>query len=379
MPKKKQVISGSRDWDSYIDGLFQNQNIQAVVEEMESMTGSDLYSMESYSNMASYLIDRPVINAMHGTQTNYPIKSVDSMTDLLVNGAIYYYVSDVNHIRKEDFVKEALYDPISDQLYSILVGYFSEDDLWFFERYVKGGVTDTGDYVVEACTHTVYMQTDNSDPDFGKLEVKLMEYLPFFPWISARWKSGVSFLDKVRASLIRLECAYRVIATENIERRGSAIFIEGVKDTDKIKKAPRSMGRSVYTTPPNSKFSSPGSDAPGLALLSTEIESLENGIERATGVVSVKQLANLSGVARIIAERPLIFLCEEIRNLYSQLLTDIHDLIIFQNPPEPLVTYRPLWEMDPVDRLALLDNAKANNAISDKEYSQELRALLNLS
>lgn len=362
------------DWNAYLEDIATRQEVDRVVKEMAEMSGRQLYEMPSYSNMASYLVNRPSVNAMHGTITNYPIEPLDMATNLLIDGAVYYKLDDFQHIRRELYVKLAEWDYFSDQLVSVLIGYVTEGGQWYYEHYTR---------LDDGCLKIVYKPTrkEVAPDELEKLEVDYTIEYPFFPFVGARWKEGQSFLDPPKASLIRLETAYRIVGMENTERRGLSLYIEGVRDKSDIQTAPRKFGRNVHLLPKDAKFHSPGSDAPGIELMRWEVDRLEEGIERSTGVVSTERLATLSGISRVIAEKPLIFLCEQIRQIYSELLVEVQDTLSGLGAPEPEVSYRSLTQVSHEEARVVVDIlnlALDSKVITDEEYAREVRSLLNL-
>jgi len=179
---------------------------------------------------------------------------------------------------------------------------------------------------------------------------------------------------------IKLEAAYRVEAVENIERKGMQLYLQGVRNVDDIKSAPRKLGRSVHILPVDASFHNPGSDAPGLELIKWEIVQLWEGLEKATGVVSTEKLASLSGVSRIIAEKPLLMLCEDIRQVYEKGMQDIETACKgIAGAPKLEISFQPLHEIENTTTyLAQINEAYTKGVITEQEYIREFRRLLEM-
>jgi hypothetical protein len=387
MPQKKKDLP----WEDYISALGEQASIDQAQNEMAALTAREMYEGAFITNAPHYLVNRPTNHAMHGTVTNYPLDPVDVIKNVLVDGENFYKIEDWEHIRKEDFVRRAEKDHYTGQILSILICYpINDGNLYYWERYI-GGASPTGEaaYVDEwgtagNCLYTQYKTTtDDSEKTEELLVPETTRMLPFFPFVSVEWNGGVSIIDTVRTALIRLEASARVIATENIERRGMALYITGVDDISKIKKAPRRFGRNAHMLPTGANFVFPNSDVAGIGLLTTEQNDLWNSIEKATGVVSTEKLATLSGISRLIAEKPLNMLAEDLRAKFLGLLMDIYELISFQpDTPEPECTFLSL-DIAPgfdnaVQMLDLMDRALASGAIDDTEWKEKARYLLSL-
>jgi len=373
MPKKPEPI----DWNTYISTTHEQQEMEKAVQDMRALTGRGLYEMPSYSLCAKYLIDRPSNHAMHGTITNYPLDPVETVQDILIDGEVYYKVIDYKSITRDKYIRKVNLDYFTGQIQYILIGYAYGDkgNLFYWESYtadINGGAT-----------YTIYKSTTKDDDEtIRHLTVDTITTVPFLPYVHSHWKGGQSFLESVKETVIRIEAGHRVIGVENTERRGSGIYLTGVSSVAKIRKAPKQYGRSVYMLEEGAEFHNPGSDTAGFELLKWEIVQLWNSLEKATNVVSTEKLANLSGISRTIAEKPLIFLCEDLRTIYQKLLYDIYALVqpVQSGTPEPRIKYRRLVEIeDKSAYLALLDKGKEEGAITQVEYNEGLRLLLDLA
>lgn len=383
MAKKKEKI----DVMEYMTAIYERQELEKAIQYMEGLDGRGLYNMESISLCAKYLINRPSNHGLHGTVTNYPMDPVETVQDILVDGIVYYKVDDYQNVHRENYVRKVDVNISTGLISFILIGYAygEKGDMYYWESYSQFMVappTYSDEIPVGGAWYTVYAATTKDDEETMKHLVPVRsEWVPFLPYVFAKWKGGVSFLDDVKETIIRIESASRVIGVENVERRGSSLYISGVSSVTKIRKAPKQYGRTVYMLEEGAEFHNPGSDVAGFELLKWEINNLWNALEKATNVVSTEKLASLSGISRLIAEKPLIFLCEDLRIIYQKLLFDIYALVQpFQpNTPEPQIRFRRLVEIeDKVMYLTLLDKGLEKKAITDKEYGEGLRLLLDL-
>jgi hypothetical protein len=364
MPVKVKTI----DWNTALDAEIWQQSLLSVMQELEDMSGRDLYDLHTYSLCPRYLIDRPCNFAMHGTFTNYEIDSEQLMKTCLIDGSAFVKIGDWRHLDIEKYVIEVIYDGFTEELKEIWTDYVAEDTLHYTTMYAVG----------PPATQTNYKPQRTCEK--ARLEVDEVITLPYFPYVGFFWHNKTSFLDPVHEAVIRLEAAYRVVAVENIERKGMQLYLQGVRNVDDIKSAPRKLGRSVHILPDGATFHNPGSDAPGLELIKWEIVQLWEGLEKATGVVSTEKLASLSGVSRLIAEKPLLMLCEDIRNVYEKGMADVETACKGIAGAPPLeISFQPLHEIEsPGAYLGWINEAYTKGVISEVEYIREFRRLLEM-
>ena len=372
MPKKNYI-----DWDKYQDAVIWQQEMQDFVNKLQNMTGRDLYEMNSKSLVAKYIVDRPVDYALHGTEINYPVDPILVMRNCLIDGAVYLRVEGSKAIKIEDYVSKAEWNPISDELEFIERKWLYEDEsdgqeYWHIEHYIL--LPDGEARFIE------YMPVDDdSKPDTWVVDTSII--VPFFPYVGISWVAFQSFVETYKDNIIRQEAAFNVIASENIERMGLQLYIENIRNVDDIKYAPRRFGRRVHVLPKDATFHSPSSDPAGVQLMIEELDRLDRALERASGVVSTERLASLSGVSRMVAERPLIILATDIRKRFEKGMQSVVEKIRTIEPaPELEVSYKPLTIVEDTDkRLRLLDRAIEKNALTPEEEIKELRFLLDLS
>lgn len=372
MPKKTPEI----DWPKFLEYNMEQQNIADFQAALNRMDGRGLYEMESLSLVNKYLINRPVNYAFHRTLINYSVKPIDIMRACLIDGQVILKVDDSEHIKMEEFVSKATWDDFTDELNFVEIKYVYEEaigkDYYHVEQYIK--LSDG------QAQWIVYEPVPPEAPE-ANWKVKLSTTLPVFPYVGIRWIFNESFLMPLKTAIIRLESAYRVIGAENIERMGLSLYLEGVRNAEDIKTAPRKMGRRVHILPKDSKFHSPSPDAPGMELMVVELENLQTAIEKASGVVATEKLATLSGISRTIAEKPLIMLADELRSRFTGGMVEVEELSkAMGGAPDLKISYRQLkYIEDRNSYLNILDKAKEAEAISDEEYAIELRMLLDLS
>lgn len=371
MPKKQEPL----DIQKFLDYNMQQQDMIAFKNQLDSMDGRELYELETISLYNKYLVDRPVNYAFHRVMVNYPVSPIDIMRDCLIDGQVILRVADAEHIRIEQYVSRVEWDAFDNTLNFIEIKYVYQDggrDYYHVEHYIKNPDN--------TATWTVYKPLRGN----GTSEELVVDYtieLPLFPFVGIQWVFNTSFLMPPKAALIRLELAAQVIGAENVDRMGLALYLEGIRNVEDIKSAPRKMGRRVHILPKDAKFHSPGSDAPGMELMVIEYNNLISAIEKATGVVSTENLASLSGVSRMIAENPLIILAEELRNRFTNGMVEVVELASLMGGAEELkISYRPLKHIEnKTEYLNILDRAIEKEAITDEEHITELRLLLDLS
>ncbi len=367
------------DWPKFLAYSMEQQNIAEFQASLQGLTGRELYEMQMLCMVNRYLIDRPLDYAFHRAILNYAIKPIEVMRNCLLDGFVFIKVSDATHIKIEQYASRGEWGAFDDKLNFVETRYvYSEGnrDLWHVEHYRKN---PDGTAIWTIFNPVTDIAIDK--PDQWTIAEQID--LPYFPYVGIRWVDSLSFLSPMRSTIVRLEAAYQVIGAENIERMGLSLYIEGVTNVEDIKTAPRKMGRRVHLLPKDAKFHSPATDAPGMELMVIEIENLQAAIERASGVVSTEKLASLSGVSRQIAEKPLIVLVEEIRNLFTAGMLDVVELAATVSAaPELEISYKSLREPLPrtlQEQITLLDMALAKEYIDDTEYGNEIRLLLDLN
>jgi len=362
------------DWNKYLDTVEWNQDMADFINSLSEASGRDLYEMESRALTARYLIDRPVNYALYSTTINYPVDPIEIMKYSLIDGVAFVRVEGKDNIKIDEFVSIGNFNPISDELEFVERKWLFEDeygnDLWHIEW-----------YTLNPDGTALFVQYEAEDDTKPELWVVIEEMgLPFLPYVGIPWISSQSFLVPYRDAIIRLEGAFRVIGVENIERMGLSLYLEGVRDVDQIKTAPRKMGRRVHMLPKDSKFHSPAPDQPGMQLMIEEIDLLEKAIQRASGVISPRELANMSAEAKKVAEKPLLILAEDVRKRFMKGMQSIVEKVqTIESAPALRVSFKPLREVaDKSGYLAVLEVAREANAIDDKEYINELRCLLDM-
>ena len=374
MPQKPKQL----DWETYINSLNMAADVQVAMAQMESMTARELYEMGSYTNAVKYIVNRPVNHAMHGTEGNYGVDPVNVMRNALIDGRAYYKVESQEYIQFDKYVVDAIVDVFSNRIDYLMVCYPVEVDdgktMYWWASYERT--------LVGECLYTTYYLTDSSDVRKEDLSVEDQYELIDIPYVCAVWNEGVSIIDEARTALIRLEVVARVIGEENMDNR--VRYLVGGDDITKIGSAPRRWGRPFRILPPNSSVENPASDTAAINLLTHEEAELWNNIEKSTGVVSTEKLATLSGVSRVIAEKPLLMLCDNVRASFMRFIYDVYELL--QKLPTPVeepeyafksMSTPPTYD-DPVRLVETLDRALEKGAIDSDEWISRVRWVLGL-
>jgi hypothetical protein len=368
------------DWSTYIETLFIQADIDSAMAQMEGLTSRELYCMDSQTNVAKYLIKRPSEYSMHGAITNYPLDPVEVVEDILIDGEVLYKVDDWQHIRKDDYVYRSDIDHWTGEVIYVLTCYPIDEGRRYYWQSWMASPSIVG--MRPTCWYTqYYTTTDNKEETVEKLQAEYTIELPFMPWVRGAWKHGMGILEDVKTAIIRLEALYRIVSVTNNEGRRN--YVTGVDSVKKIQQAPHKFGHSTFILPQGGDFKFPPSDEAGMQLLKDEKEWLWDGIEKSTGVVSVDKLTVLSGESRTIAEKPLMILAEDIRTMFNNLLSSMYNLIKFQaGTPEPEISYKPLTvapQFETPEKLVeVLDKALEKKAISDDEWKQKIRYVLDL-
>lgn len=373
MPKKKPEL----DWEKFLKHNIEQQDIAEFTKKLNSMCGRELYEMETWSLNNKHLIDRPVNYAFHRTLINYPVEPIDIMRDCLIDGQVFLRVEDATHISIEQYVHRAEWDSFTDILNFIEIKYIytetNQENYYHIEHYIKNP-DGTAEWII-------YKPVKGEVPE-TEWKIDFQMTLPYFPYVGIRWIFNQSFLEPLKASVIRLEAAYRTIGAENIDRLGAMVFFEGVRNVDDVKSGPRLMGRRIGIAPEGSKIHTAGSDPAGIELMLAEVENLQAAIEKASNVVSTEKLASLSGLSRQVAERPLIMLADELRNRFTKGMQRVEELAKpLGGAPVLEISYKPLEEQIPrtlQEQVNLLDSSLEKGYITEEEYTREIRLLLNL-
>lgn len=371
MPQKDKTF----DEIAYIRRLVIQQDIEAMVKELEQLSSRELYDLDTHTNVAKYLIKRPSEYAMHGAVTNYTLDPVETVEDILIDGVVYYKVGDWQHVRKDDFVFRAEVDHWTGEILYILTCYPIDDGKRYYwqswSKYPDGG----------GCTYIQYYTTETCNEDVSKkLSVEFQIELPYMPWVAGKWKHSIGLVESVRTSVIRLEAVYQIVSSTNNEGRMN--FVTGVDDVKQIKEAPLRFGKKWRILPNGSDAKTLGPADTDLKLLRDEKEWLWEGIEKSTGVVSVDKLTVLSGESRTVAEKPLIMLAEDVRVMFNKLLMDIYELVGFMGAQKPTISYKPLTVIpyfpDPEALIRILDDAVEKGDITEEERKAKKRYMLDL-
>lgn len=371
MPKKETTF----DWQKFVNFSMEQQDIAEFQNNLKSLTGRQLYDLNTLSLMNKFLINRPINYALHRTQINYPISPMEAMKTCLLDGTVFIRVEDSTHMRIDKQVYHGEWGAFDDQLNFVEIRFIFVRDGVDFTHIEHWAQTPNG------ATQVVFEAVRGDVIREKELKVAFTMDFPLFPFVGIRWIDAESFLAPLKESVIRLEAAFRVIGAENIERMGLSLYLEGVRNVDDIKSAPRKMGRRVHILPKDAKFHSPSPDAPGMELMIKEIENLDRAIEKASGVVSTEKLASLSGISRQIAENPLVILSDEIRNRFAKGMKEVVETAKIVDPraDELKISFRTIKYVSDTDKqIRLIDKAVEREAITLEEEILELRLLLDL-
>lgn len=393
MPKRAPAL----DWNGYYDALWRRQYDEQIVKAIENLCGRDLYEQSTLSGMSKYLINRPVSYALHGSEINYPVDCQKIMRWCLIDGRVVLRIGDPQHIRIQEHVREVRYD--NEECSFVRIQYYIDDpeglpgnaQLIYREDYTrtKYVINPDSKSLEESTRWATKVEVYKGQKKEEDLVITLTFTIPFWIFVAIPWIDEESFLEAPKKSIVRLEGAYVQVESENTRHSMRKLFIVGVKKTDN-KPTPQEMAERVNYLPSGGEAYYVDSDTGGVSLMFEEEIKLEEAIERMTGVISIKQLANLSGDSRQIAETPLVQLAEEIRTRFEKgmqkvvaILQDYFGLTntdINMESPDLRINYQFLRIVtDKAQHLAIIATAKEKNAITPDEERREYRRLLNLS
>ncbi len=386
--------TGDVNWELYYDALFRQQMDEAIIEAVDRLTGRALYEQSTISGTSKYLINRPVNYALHGTEINYPIEPQEVMRNCLIDGIVVLKVADPQHIRIQDDVIETEHDDAGD-VEKVRIQYFVDPE----SQPDTGRNYSSGDRLMYREDHIRFWDEENSrwadhviiynvvkhEKDFIIIDEFV---IPYWSYVSIRWINDESMLEPVKKAVIRLEGATVQIRTENVRHGGRKLFIVGMK-REQNRRDPRETSDRVNFLPDGAEAYYVDSDTGSVSLMFEEQEKVEEFIERTTGVVSVKQLANLSADSKHIAETPLVQLAEEIRIRFTHgmesVVAILQDFFGLKNTfvgdsPELAINYQFLRVItDKSGHLEIIEKAVSRAAITPEEEITEYRRLLNLS
>ena len=363
------------DWQKFVNYSMEQKDIEEFQNTLRKLTGRDLYNLETLSLMNKFLINRPISYSLHRARLNYPLSPMEVMKSCLLDGTVFIRVEDATHMRIEKHVYLGTWDIFDEILNKVEIRFLYTQGNQDFTH------VETWERLEGGARQIVFAPVIGNVVRVADLKEAFTMDFPLFPFVGIRWIDSESFLEPLKESVIRLEAAFQVIGAENIDRMGLALYLEGVRNVEDIKTAPRKMGRRIHILPKDSKFHSPGSDAPGMELMLAELENLNSAIEKASGVVSTEKLASLSGISRQIAENPLIILSDEIRNRFSNGMQEVVATARIVNPsaPEFEISFKTIKYIEDSDKqIRLIDHAIEKNAITPEEEVRELRLLLDL-
>lgn len=386
MVKRPQQV----DFEAYYDALFRRQMDEGVITAIDNLTGRDLYGQATLTGMARYLVNRPVQYALHGTQINYDVDCQKIMRDCLIDGfvmlrvvgpadvVIQNYVHEVMHERGDEgeltFVRiQYAVQPESEKQRQVKM--YRED--WIRMKYPGA----TFDIALVRIYNQVLKEKD--------FEVILEYTFPYWPFVEIQWIDRESIIDSVKKSIIRLDGAAVQVSSENTRHSGRKLFIVGMKRDDN-KVDPRTAGDRINYLPENAEAYYVDVDTGGIMMMFEEEDRLVEWIHNTTGVVSIKQLAGLSGESRQIAETPLIQLAEEIRSRFedgiaecveiSQGVFGLKNIYLGVESPDIHISFTFLrFIADREEHMKILDKAVIRGAVTQEEEVQELRRLLYLN
>lgn len=371
-------------WEKYFDAQMRAQYDDEIVKAIENMTPTDLYEQSMRTGTARYLVDRPVTYALHGTETNYQVKPMEIMRNCLRDGQVVLRIGDPEHIRIELYVVETEYDD-KDRIIFVARQWQVENPkdkdkkLWHREEYKKE-FDDHGNPIAKL---TIF----NNPESESDLEPMQTVWLPFWPYVGITWVDKESIIEPVMNAVIRQEGVTVQIGSENVRHGGRKLFIVGMKGEDN-RLDPRSTIDRINYLPPEAEAYYVDSDSSSLSMMFEEAEKLDYFIERTTGVISIRQLANLSGESREIAERPLVQLAWEIRARFDTGMEEVVEILqaffglsntVTGDSPDYNVIHQFLKIItDKGKHAKILEIAVAKGAVTKEEEIQDYRRLLEL-
>lgn len=377
------------DFEAYYDAKFRQMMDEDIIKAVDKITGRDLYEQSTISGTANYLVNRPVTYGLHGTEINYKVDPQAIMRDCLVDGLVVLKIGDPENITIQKDVNKVTYKGDSSKLMMVQIQYFVQNP--------NDSRPDAQDYIhreewyrwFDGTRDAAWVYIYNTVAKEEDFKVIMEFEFPYFPFVGINWIDKESHLEQVKKSIIRLEGVTINISTENTRHSGRKMFITGMKKSDNIVN-PRDTQDRINYLPEDAEAFYVDVDTGGVGLMFEEQEKVEAFIERTSGVVSIKQLAGLSGESRQIAETPLVQIAEEVRVRFetgmkevvfiSQDYFGVKNTAMGMESPELVISYRFLrFISDKKQHLEILKYAVKRGAVDDDEESKELRRLLILN
>ncbi len=383
MVKREKPVN----WEQYYEAKWRQQMDEEIFTAVARTTPRELYEQSSLTGTARYLVNRPCTYALHGTQVNYPVAPQKIMRNVLIDGWTVVKIGDPENIKIQEHVWEVRYDRSSSILDYVRIQYQVEESpgqidsrkMWYREDWHRwwNGTAWIG--------YVEIFKVVLNEKDF---EVVFTYEFPFWPFVAFRWVDDESIIEPVKFSVIRLEGVSLQVEGENTRHSGRKLFIIGIRKGEN-RLTPREISERINYLPENCEAYYVDSDTGGVGLMFEEQEKLDAYIERTTSVISIRQLAGLSGESRQIAEQPLVMLAEDIRMQFELGMEQIvvtcqeffgkNNTYMQMKSPDLVIDHRFLrMVFDKKDYLEIVNHAVQRQAITPDEERTELRRLLQL-
>lgn len=197
------------------------------------------------------------------------------------------------------------------------------------------------------------------------------EPLSYWPYRGVRWETGKSILEPIKASILRVEAAWRNIMQENDVHSSRALVLENVDEVITGKREANEQG--FLQTPAGSKAYYPDMHSEGMNPMFREYEMAMEEIREAVGALRVKELHNASGPSRTFELFPNVALANVLRDKVEEM---VHVL-----DPNATVDMGPLIDYTPQE-IAIIkpvyDEMQLNGSMTADEYIKKIRMLTGL-
>jgi hypothetical protein len=374
-------------------------------EWYKSLTGRDLYEMDTINLMNKTVIDRPITLSLNNVEVTLTsgsgtakdddkeiVKSIDPesiMTDCMIDGRVV--------IRIQDSWDNLEVEPW-DQIHTVETdgtGYISylriqyqievennRQGGWFRRDYRKIEFIDfdTGRRDI------VYVRIDfpivKRPEDFEKVDPNeiIVTEIPYIPFVAMTWnKAQVDFLITAKRAFIELERVSIEISGENNKHSRRKLFIKAPAHTEK---EVAELGNQINQLTPEGDAFYPDPHAAVINGFFKEKDDAIEAIENKTGVVATEKIVALSGVSRITAMKSLIDLSQKIRKKFIALMVLIEELFkehdIDNRQMTVFVPPLGMLIVDVNNQDALLTVAHEDGDITDYEKREIRRQMLSL-
>lgn len=239
------------------------------------------------------------------------------------------------------------------------------DERWIREEIYEQQMADGS----EASVTWVQMVAEYKESTPEKDREYETEILSRWPWRAVRWKEKCSILEKPMRAILRYEAALYDLGMDNDRHAKRKMVYQGGGELQKM--VDRANVEGYYKIGRQEQLGYMNSQPYSFEPVRFELEVLEAHIRGCTGLVEMKDVHNASGRSKLVQIKPMLAQAKNIREISQEIA----------NVLSSKLSLPPLVEMDPQEVAIMMTNlqtARAEKAITEPEYTKEIRMMFNL-